>query len=69
MSIHIFRGLQTSKSSEDERNIIAFLKDYKPNKVAIAGLTNKEKDNLKNRQKYFISGVMSTKSRKSEDIK
>ena len=69
MSIHIFRGLKANISSEDERNIIAFLEDYKPNKVAIAGLTNKEKDNLKNRQKYFISGVMSTQSRKSEDIK
>ncbi|MDM8182653.1 phage/plasmid primase, P4 family [Enterococcus cecorum] len=69
MSIHIFRGLKANISSEDERNIIAFLKDYKPNKVAIAGLTNKEKDNIKNRQKYFISGVMSTKSRKSEAIK
>ncbi|WP_171309687.1 DNA primase family protein [Enterococcus cecorum] len=69
MSIHIFRGLQTSKSSKDERNIIAFLKDYKPNEVSIAGLTHKEKDNLKKQQDYFISGVMDTKSRKSEAIK
>lgn len=69
MSIHIFRGLQTSKSSKDERNIIAFLKDYKPNEVSIAGLTHKEKDNLKKKQDYFISGVMDTKSRKSEAIK
>lgn len=69
MSIHIFRGLQTSKSSKDERNIIAFLKDYKPNEVSIAGLTHKKKDNLKKKQDYFISGVMDTKSRKSEAIK
>ena len=48
---------------------MVFLKDYKPNKVSIAGLTNKERKNLKDQQKYFISGVMSTKSRKSEDIK
>lgn len=69
MSIHIFRGLETRKSSKVEMNIMEFLKDYKPNRVTIAGLTNKEKDNLKKKQDYFISGAMSTKSRKSEAIK